>query len=446
MSQERWKLRLTAPSARAVYLHLPFCEKKCAYCDFASWATRSDDPLMSAYTIALQHLVEQAASVGLLQETKTAYLGGGTPSMVGTPLSWLCETVSRHAEIRELTVEANPESLTEPLVDQLISQGATRFSVGVQSLSDRELLRLGRIHNSEKALDALALACKTGAHVSCDLMCAIPLQTLASWQNSLEGALATGIDHISIYPLIIEEGTALARQIALGQEAEPDPDVQAQLMEHAEKILGTAGFERYEVASYARVGASCRHNVSYWSGEPYLGIGTSAAGMLTRSGWERLRLIAPQLPQAPATCSRVRYTVQSSRREIAQDQGWQALRITGEFLTENQATAEDLMLSARKSSGISPSHYEYAVGQLGDKLTSCVDALLKRGLLARGYKQDLGKVAADKNLSNAQDLRTWLYPTHQGWLLGNELYGALWDLAEGSVRTFLSACRAANLW
>lgn len=457
MTDARWKLRLTSPSARALYCHLPFCEKKCAYCDFASWATKRQDPLMTAYVIGLQHLIEQAASVGLLQETTTAYLGGGTPSMVGTPLSWLCETINCHAALQELSIEANPESLTKPLVDELLSQNVTRFSLGVQSLNDRELLRLGRIHDSKRALAALKLAVASGAHVSADLMCGIPLQTQASWQNSLDRLLATGISHISVYPLMVEEGTALALSVQRGEESDPDPDFQANLMELAEKNLNAAGFERYEVASYAQAGAACKHNLSYWSGQPYLGVGTSAAGMLTRSGWERLRLLAPQLPTAPQNCVRVRYNIASTRKEIASDTGWNGLNIHGEFLTARQATAEDLMLAARKSEGISAAQYAYAQTQLGTEFVECIQRLVERELLAPVYTcpgQNQGKSQNQTSTKhqaqvqvqleccqqpNAQVLPECYVPTHQGWLLGNELYGELWDLAQSEVQTFLSA-------
>lgn len=213
MSERGWDGRLRTSSAQALYLHVPFCARKCAYCDFASWETRAQDPLMAAYAHALSVQIDEAEGLGLLQEADTAYVGGGTPSLLGEGLPPL---VSRVAALgaSEITCEANPDSLTDSLLEGLARAGATRLSVGVQSLEDAELVELGRLHDAACAKERVAAAVASGLDVSCDLMCATPGQTDASWGRTLGQAAALGVGHVSVYPLMIEEGTALDRRYA----------------------------------------------------------------------------------------------------------------------------------------------------------------------------------------------------------------------------------------
>jgi putative oxygen-independent coproporphyrinogen III oxidase len=411
-----WEPRLHERGASALYLHVPFCVRKCAYCDFASWETRRADPLMGAYEAALELEVEEAASAGLLARCATAYVGGGTPSLLGERLlPRLVSAVARRAPVSELTCEANPESLTDALAEGVRTAGCTRLSVGVQSLVDEELRALGRVHDAALARERVAAAVASGLDVSVDLMCATPRQTDASWDETLEGALGLGVGHVSVYPLAIEEGTALWRRYGDAPVAWNDPDVQARRMERAEELLGRAGLARYEVASYARPGRSCEHNVAYWTGRPYLGLGTHASSMLAREGYERLRRVATSLPALPAGASRVRLTVADGRDQLAARPSLAERHWDLELLDEGQAAAEDLMLGLRLSSGVGPALLEHARCALG---RDRVDAMAE-GVLARG----LARETAGGGLA----------PTESGWLLGNELFGACWELAEGTI-------------
>ena len=200
----------------ALYLHIPFCARKCAYCDFPSWATPAADPLMAAYARALEAQLAEAAALGLVEGCETAYVGGGTPTLLGEKdLRSLVSAVRSAAPgVTELSCEANPDSLADGVIDALRAAGATRLSVGVQSLDDGELAELGRLHDAACARDRVAAAVGSGLDVSVDLMCATPGQTDGSWQRTLEGALALGVGHVSVYPLQIEEGTALDRRYA----------------------------------------------------------------------------------------------------------------------------------------------------------------------------------------------------------------------------------------
>ena len=399
----------------ALYLHIPFCARKCAYCDFASWATPTDDPLMTAYARALEAQLDEVAALGLIEGCETAYVGGGTPTLLGQKdLGALVSAVRVAAPgVTELSCEANPDSLTDGVLYALCGAGATRLSVGVQSLDDAELAELGRQHDAACARERVAAAVATGLDVSLDLMCATPGQTGESWERTLGEAAALGVGHVSVYPLQIEEGTALERRYADDPCAWNDSDVQADRMAKAQAVLQGLGFRRYEVASYARAGKACRHNQAYWTGKPYLGLGTGASSMLDLKGYLRLFRLCPQLPAPLKDATRVRLTVETGRRALADDPRLSALSFSLEFLTEPQAVAEDLMLGARLVDGLRPELVARARELLGARLDDTLASLLDRGLL--GEKD--GRLA----------------PTERGWLLGNELYGALWDLAPGEV-------------
>lgn len=412
-----WLDRLTLPSVRALYLHVPFCARKCAYCDFASWATASGDPLMDAYARGLEAEMREAREAGLLDACVTAYVGGGTPTLLGAEkLGGLVRAVRNCApDVHELTSEANPDSLGDDVLDALVANGATRVSIGVQSLDDAELAALGRIHDAATARERVGAAVASGLDVSCDLMCAIPHQTDASWERTLRAAVGLGVRHVSVYPLAIEDGTSLANRVRGLSEKDLEwnsSDVQAARMLKAQVVLEGYGFHRYEVASYELAGKTCEHNIAYWTGQPYLGLGTGASSMLTLDGYLRLRQVASRLPEAPEGTTRVRLTCTTNRRDLASRPEMAALDFDCEFLTAREAAAEDLMLGARLSRGLDPGLVEHVRHLLGPDVDRALAEAQSRGLL-------------DADLA----------PTRDGWLLGNELYGLLWDLAEAEPLT-----------
>lgn len=410
-----WLARLHQRGARALYVHVPFCVRKCAYCDFASWATDAQDPLMERYVEVLERLLWQAADAGLLTSCETAYVGGGTPSYLGNRLAGLLASVLGAAPgLTELSCEANPDSLSEELACKLAQAGCTRLSLGVQSLDDEELRLLGRVHTAAQAQEGLRAAVACGLDVSCDLMCALPGQTDESWVRTLEQALACGVGHVSVYPLQIEEGTPF--DVRYGDEYQPwhEDGVQAARMVQAAQFLEAVGFARYEVASYAREGKACRHNEAYWTAQSYLGLGTSASSMLAKEGYEQLRTLAPQLPKAGEHAARIRLTCTDRPSVFVQARALTDLHFDLEFLTAEQAAAEDLMLGMRRTQGVDPGLLDHAFRVLGraevdEALAWCAE---------RGLTQYVGQ--------------RWV-PTSKGWLLGNELYGRLWALAPGEV-------------
>ena len=382
----------TANSVGALYVHIPFCVRKCAYCDFASSATCVGDPSIGDYVRRQISDIGRFAKLGLLRECKTAYIGGGTPTLLGASmLSELVSAVRRECpRIEELTFEANPDTLDDAILSEVPKCGATRVSIGVQSLVDDELEELHRVHNARVACERMAAAVESGLDVSVDLMCAIPAQTAESWQRSLAKVIDMGVDHVSVYPLAIEEGTEFGRRYGDMQPTWNDEDVQARRMLLARSMLEDAGYCRYEVASYARPGKRCMHNIAYWTGVTYLGLGSGAASMLDPTQYEAVRGVMRELPKTDGTCSRVRVSLLSNEVEL---------------MTSNQAKAEDLMLGMRLVDGVD---------------AASVPERTRTDLMDAGLARMAGKR---------------LVPTTRGWLLGNELYGAMWDLARGEVRT-----------
>ena len=386
---------------RALYLHIPFCKAKCLYCDFDSRALGGCelDAAMDRCCTALTSQIDTYGAAGELDEVETVYIGGGTPSLLGARLVSLVERVRGYCNPTEFTCEANPESFTLELAQALREAGVTRISLGVQTLDAAELKAIGRIHSAEQAMLAIAQAKAVGFSTSCDVMCGLPGQTLESFGRTLETLMTLRPDHISVYPLQLEEGTPLARLEEQGRIAVPDEDFQAVCMDLAAEKLAGAGFERYEVASYALPGQRCRHNIAYWTGKPYLGLGCSAAGMCNLGTYPFYTSGAD--PACARHEGRVRY------RQL-DDEGAQ---FDTEHLTLREAMAEDLMLACRMTDGIPL--------ELLTRAISCIP------------EADL-RAACEGAISSG--LATWdedaLKPTHLGWLDGNELFGLFWGLAE----------------
>ena len=364
---------------KALYIHIPFCVKRCGYCDFMTSAVPRDDKRIDEYVEQLVMEIRRLAKAGELAEIESVYIGGGTPTHIGlSRLSSLLYALSVSMDLTreglEFTIEANPESLDERMVRDMWALGVNRISIGVQSLDDDVLGILGRAHDADRARWAVQTAQERFENVSVDLMCGIPGQSDASLVESLEGAIALGVKHISMYPLSIEPHTRFDQLVLAGEMEEPDEDVEARHMEIAGDILGKHGFARYEVANYALAGYESKHNSSYWTGVPYLGIGDGATTM-TQNDERRMRVI---------------------NGEVVDD------------LDGRQMEAEDLMLGMRMSRGISDARLERAVAYLPEA------------------HEVMEQLAEEGYVEHAEG--AWR-PTSRGWLCGNDLYGRLLDLA-----------------
>lgn len=404
----------------ALYLHIPFCQSKCAYCDFDSVAACSLDDARAAQACYLDRLtnrVDAFGTAGLLDGVRTVYIGGGTPSLLGMRLVELVRSVMQWCAPEEFTCEANPESFTSSLALQLARAGVTRISLGVQSLQEEELKAVGRIHSVTQALDAICYAKDAGLDVSCDLMCGLPLQTQDSWAKSVAGLIEAGPCHVSIYPLTVEDGTPLALKVDSGRLVLPDEDEQADEMELARRFLVEAGFAPYEVASYALPGHACRHNIAYWTGIEYLGLGRSAASMLSRDTFRMSSSLFSDLePRDGAARIRVLQT----------DDAASAFEI--EQLDIREAMAEDLMLACRMTRGIPQELLLRASAVFGKQIVAdtCARAI-ELGLATWGAPD--GENYVDASSGGVDLFPGALAPTQQGWLEGNELFGLFWNLA-----------------
>lgn len=404
----------------ALYLHIPFCQSKCAYCDFDSVAVCSLDDARAAQACYLDRLtnrVDAFGTAGLLDDVRTVYIGGGTPSLLGMRLVELVRSVMQWCAPEEFTCEANPESFTSSLALQLACAGVTRISLGVQSLQEEELKAVGRIHSAAQALDAICYAKDAGLDVSCDLMCGLPLQTQDSWAKSVTGLIEAGPCHVSIYPLTVEDGTPLASKVDSGRLVLPDEDEQADEMELARHFLVEAGFAPYEVASYALPGNACRHNIAYWTGIEYLGLGRSAASMLSRDTFRMSSSLFSDLaPRDGAARIRVLQT----------DDAASAFEI--EQLGIREAMAEDLMLACRMTRGIPQELLLRASAVFGKQIVAdtCARAI-ELGLAT--WEAPEGENYVDASSGGVDLFPGALAPTQQGWLEGNELFGLFWNLA-----------------
>ncbi|MGN1098059.1 MAG: radical SAM family heme chaperone HemW [Clostridia bacterium] len=249
--------------SKGLYIHIPFCVRKCPYCDFYSVA---DSGMKRTYTNAVIAEIE-----GLKNESfDTVFIGGGTPTSIGEELVRICGAVP---DVGEFTVEANPGTVDYNLLKELKAAGVNRISFGVQSFNDNELKALGRIHTAMQAEEAFESARRAGfGNISVDLMLSTPYQTAESVKRSLEKIKELRPDHVSAYSLIIEEGTPFYdMELAL-----PDEDEEREIYYLTRDFLEGIGLYQYEISNFARRGFECRHNIKYWTLEPYIGVGAAA--------------------------------------------------------------------------------------------------------------------------------------------------------------------------
>ena len=273
-----------------LYIHIPFCARKCAYCDFLSFAAPE-----RAYREYVDKLIEEiyGQSANFAEyRVSTIFVGGGTPSILP---AWLIEELfaAIHecfdiAEDAEITIEANPGTLTMEKLEAYLQSGINRLSLGLQSADDQELRCLGRIHTYDEFLKSYQRARQAGfENINVDLMSALPGQDVHSWKTTLRKVMMLRPEHISAYSLIIEEGTPFFERYGEGAQQPlravsglpdlPDEETDRQMYHLTGELMAAQGYERYEISNYARPGCECRHNVGYWTGVEYLGLGLGAS-------------------------------------------------------------------------------------------------------------------------------------------------------------------------
>lgn len=324
-----------------LYIHIPFCVRKCRYCDFASFSGAQER--IPAYIRAL--LAEAENRRGEVNgEIDTVYIGGGTPSLLSAKdisdlISGL-RSVLPMDHVSEFSVEANPGTLKEDWCHAIRDLGVTRVSLGIQSADDTVLSSLGRIHTWREACDSVELLRKTGfTDINTDLIFGIPGQTMDLWKETLRKTVSLGPTHISAYGLIPEDGTPLKRDLDSGKLFLPDPELEREMYSFAREFLLKNGYAQYEISNFAKEGCACRHNIGYWTMKPYLGLGLSASSMtgMRREG---------------AGVSYIRSTNPSTFEEYEKSVLSPELRTT-ETVSPSDARFESVMLGLRMTDGVS---------------------------------------------------------------------------------------------
>lgn len=350
-----------------LYIHIPFCVKKCAYCDFLS--APATENTIEEYVDALIKEIEVCGR-SVVQQISTVFIGGGTPSILTEEqISRIMKSLREHFILQddaEITIEANPGTVTENKLMTYRQCGINRISFGLQSTVDKELQLLGRIHTFRQFVDNFKLARKCGFdNINVDLISAIPGQKRESWEQTLRDVIALSPEHISAYSLIIEEGTPFAKQYGPGCKGEAmlPCEVDEREMYHlTDVLLKEAGYHRYEISNYAKPGKECRHNLGYWERTPYLGLGLGAASLTERE---------------------VRYhNVTDLKTYMEHSANLHMLRTDIEELSETEAMEEFIFLGLRKMEGISLSEFEAAFGKtLQECYGKGIDKMTRQGFL-----------------------------------------------------------------
>lgn len=285
------ELTLTPGTAVGIYVHVPFCATRCGYCDFNTYtAAELGGASPDGWLAALRRELSMAAAALGPVPVDTVFVGGGTPSLLGAPrLADVLDAVCAEFALSpgaEVTTEANPESTSPEFFDALLGAGYTRVSLGMQSTSPRVLAVLDRTHSPGRAAAAAREALAAGFdHVNLDLIYGTPGESDDELLASVQTAVDSGVDHVSAYALVVEDGTALARRVRRGEIAAPDDDVLARRYQLVDQRLSAAGMEWYEVSNWSRPGGQCRHNEGYWNGGQWWGAGPGAHGFVGDVRW-----------------------------------------------------------------------------------------------------------------------------------------------------------------
>ena len=335
--------------AFGVYVHWPFCLSKCPYCDFNSHVRREaiDEPRwIRAFAAEIAATTARISS----RTVSSIFFGGGTPSLMRpATVDAVLDAVARHwrlADDVEITLEANPTSVEAERFRGYRVAGVNRVSLGVQALDDGVLLALGRTHSAREALDAVAIARAAFDRYSFDLIYARPQQTVEQWSSELRSALAQAGEHVSLYQLTIEPETPYAQLHAAGKLPVPDKDTARALFEVTQEICAAQGLPAYEISNHARAGGECRHNLIYWRGHEYAGIGPGAHGRLDIAG------------DRHATATEKRPEAWLARVEQSGDG-----LVSDEILTLAERADEFLLMGLRLAEGIDPKRYEQIAGR-----------------------------------------------------------------------------------
>lgn len=359
----------------AIYIHIPFCVRKCLYCDFLS--APASDETREQYVQALCREIREERKSYVNYKIETIFLGGGTPSLLsGEQLDRILGTVFDAYQVAddcEISMEVNPGTVTKEKLKAYKRAGVNRLSIGMQSAVEEELQSLGRIHSSEDAFDTYNLAVKTGFNnINIDLMSAIPGQTIESWKESLKRILdlEPAPAHVSAYSLIIEEGTSFFENTP----ALPDEDTEREMYKITNDILSRAGYVRYEISNYAKPGYACRHNCTYWERGSYVGFGIGAASLVDQIRFSNTRNLKDYLGKYLKNAT---VAIKENRQELSVEEQME----------------EFMFLGLRMMRGVSAGKFSDLFGKTIEQVyPGIVEKYCRQGLLQKIPEQGSGEV------------------------------------------------------
>ena len=384
-----------------LYIHFPFCKSKCFYCDFCS--AQAGVQTIAAYCRALRAEMRREAQTYGSMPVSTVFFGGGTPSIVPPGLmADVLDTLRGCFSLTpdtEFTSEANPGTLTEEWLRVMTDGGMNRLSLGVQAAQDDLLRAIGRIHTFDQAREAVDLARRAGIrNLNLDVISGLPGQTPSLYLDSLQKILSLGPEHISAYSLILEEGTPLYEAVEAGRVSLPSEDDAALMYEQGIRLLEDAGYVRYEISNFAKPGCACRHNLGYWNGAWYLGLGAAAHSML------------PEAPQGSAYLRRA--NLPDTQGYICALNAGQSPILDSQAISPDEAMFETLMLGLRTVRGIEEGDFQRRHGvSLTGRCGPRLDALVAQGLA----------------LWAVEDGRRWFRLTERGLEIQNDVLLTLMD-------------------
>lgn len=355
-----------------IYIHIPFCVRKCAYCDFLSGS--QDEETIEQYIASLIDEIQAHTSkreFASSHEATSIFLGGGTPSILNASqiqrIFAKLKTCFKISQDAEITIEANPGTVTREKLLAYCTCGINRISFGLQSTNNEELKLLGRIHTYEEFLESFRLARECGFdNINVDLISAIPKQTVASWEETLQNVIKLNPEHISAYSLIVEEGTPFAKMYGPGCPREqdlPSEEEERKIYYRTEELLKAAGYHRYEISNYAKEGKECKHNLGYWERKEYLGIGLGAASLIDNTRYSNTADLAKYIKCAKEP-DKIHEDIQ--------------------VLATKERMEEFMFLGLRKMNGISEKEFAEQFGMIVEKCYGHqIKKLLNEGLLQR---------------------------------------------------------------
>ena len=368
-----------------LYIHIPFCIKKCAYCDFLSWSGDKDQK--EEYVRDLEQEIRSYKTFAADYQVSTVYFGGGTPSILETGqierIMGALRQTFRIEKKAEITLEMNPGTARKEKLKVYRQLGINRLSIGIQSVKNENLKLLGRIHTYEDFLESYHMAREAGFdNISGDLISSLPGQTLEEWKEELEILIRTPLEHLSVYQLIIEEGTEFYERYGEHEELLPDEETSREIYLWTGEYLENQGFRQYEISNYARAGKESRHNLRYWERKDYLGLGLGAASMIRNMRMSNTR-----------DWKKYRTGCRDPRK----------IREEVEFLEEPRQIEEFMFLGLRKTRGVSRKEFRRTFGKDLDLI----------------YEKTLKKYLENGMLQESGDR---IFLSEEGILLSNQIF------------------------